>query len=222
LTRAALLIAISAIAGTAAVGLQLGPSAAAQSEPSRVIDRTLVCSTLVHAGVRKIDVYAASTVPVQKDHLGRKVFPQVRLDTGGPQSSGPGSGVIVGGATLVGAQTGEARSEGGSYFILSGKQCRASSRRVALSPRGLDGGRGSPLGETFECFPARRILVRTRAVFRSPTRLRRDRSGQLHTGAALREASFAGTTLSGKPLVYAEAVESGKARLFTAGSCVRD
>jgi hypothetical protein len=221
--KAGLLATIGTLAGSAAIVVQLQPSAAAQSQPSRVIDRTLACSPLVHAGIRKLEVAATSTVPGQKDWRGRRVFPWARLATGGQQSSSGGGSPIVGGATLVAVQTGDAAAQGGSYFLLSAKQCRATSRRVALSLRGLDGGRASPLGsDGFECFPARTILVRARAVFRSPTRLRLDRSGRLFTGAAVREASFAATTLSGKPIAYAEAFETGKARLFTAPSCVPD
>ena len=169
-----------------------------------------------------MNVYATSTVPGQKDFAGRRVFPSAQLDTGGPQSSSGGGSPIVGGATLVSAQTGEPRSDYGSYFILSAKQCKSTSRRVALSSRGLEGGRASPLGDRFECYPPRTILVRARAVFPSPTRLRRDRSGRLVTSVGLRQASFAATTLSGKPLVYAEASDSGRARLFTARGCVPD
>jgi len=218
MTRVALVSSLLA-AVLAAAALSSG----ATGQLSRVIDRTFVCSTLVHAGVRKMDVYATSTVPGQPDYQGRRAFPRTHLITGGIPTSSGGGGPIVGGATLVSAQTGEARESGGAHVVLSDKQCNPSPRRVALSPRGLGGGRASPLGETFECYPPRAILLRTRAVFRSPTRLRRDRWGQLHTGdVPVRQAAFAVTTLSGKPLVYAEVFESGRARLFFAGSCVRD
>ncbi len=182
----------------------------------------MVCATLVHAGIRKLVASAASTVRGQEDSLGRRVFPAASLDTGGPQSSSGGDSPIVGGATLVAGQTGHARREGGAYFIVGDRQCRPSSRRVPLSPRGLEGGRAGPFGDAFECFPARTILVRARAAFRSPTRLRRDRHGRLVTTAALREVSFAARSVSGKPLVYAEASESGRARLFVARGCVPD
>jgi hypothetical protein len=205
-----------------ATALGLHSSARAQSGPSRVFDRTLLCTTLVQAGIRELDVNASSVVRGQVDYQGQKALPSAGLGTGGPVSSGPGQ-PSAGGVTLVSGRAGPARAEGGSYFAVAGTHCERSARRVPLSPRGLQGGRASPLGDSYECVPPRTILVRARAVFRTPTRLRLSRgSGSLSSGAAVREFSFAARTLSGKPLVYADVSETGKARLFTASSCVRD
>jgi hypothetical protein len=213
----------SLVLGPAALGVDPDHRAAEGQARVKVVDQTLACTTLVQAGIRKVTVRAASTVPAQRDPQGRKVFPFAGLDTGGWQSSAGGNSPIVGGATLVSGSTGPSRSERGAYFILSRKQCKATSRRVALSPTGLHGGRASPFGDAYECFPGRTILVRARALFRTATRLRLDRiNGRLVTEAALREVSFAARTLSGKPLVYAEASDSGKARLFVGQGCVRD
>jgi hypothetical protein len=130
------ILAVAAVAGTA-LGLQ--SSASAQSTPSRVFDRTLLCTTLVQAGVREIDVRVASVAPGQRDFDGQKALAAASLGTGGPTSSSP-PGPVVGGATLVGARAGPARRSGGSYFLVSNKQCKPSGQRVSLSPRGLDGG----------------------------------------------------------------------------------
>jgi hypothetical protein len=216
-----LAVALGVVVGATAFGVH--SSARAQSGPSRVFDRTLLCTTLVQAGIRELDVYASSVVRGQVDYQGQKALPAARLGTGGPVSSGPGQ-PSAGGVTLVSGRAGSAREEGGSYFGVAGTHCKRSAMRVPLSPRGLEGGQASPLGsDAFECLPPRTILVRARAVFRSPTRLRIDRrSGSLGTSAALREFSFAARTLSGKPLVYAEVFDTGKARLFVARGCVAD
>jgi hypothetical protein len=214
-------VALGLVVAAAAVGVH--SSARAQSGPSRIFDRTLLCTTLVQAGIRELDVYAGSVVRGQVDYQGQKALPSAGLGTGGPVSSGPGQ-PSAGGVTLVAGSAGPARAEGGSYFLVAGRHCTTSTRRVPLSPRGLEGGQASPLGsDRFECFPPRTILVRARALFRSPTRLRIDRgSGSLSTSAAVREFSFAARTLSGKPLVYAEVFDTGKARLFVAPGCVAD
>jgi hypothetical protein len=215
-----LAIALGLVVGATALGLR--SSAHAQSVPSRVFDRTLVCTTLVQAGIRELDVNASSVVRGQVDYQGQKALPSAGLGTGGPVSSGPGQ-PSAGGVTLVSGRAGPARAEGGSYFLVAGTHCQRSARRVPLLPSGLEGGQASPLGEAYECFPPRTILVRARAVFRSPTRLRISReSGSLWTSAAVREFSFAARTLSSKPLVYADVFDTGKARLFIAPNCVRD
>jgi hypothetical protein len=216
-----LAVALGLVVGATVFGFH--SSARAQSGPSRVFDRTLLCTTLVQAGIRELDVYASSVVRGQLDYQGEKALPSASLGTGGPVSSGPGQ-PSAGGVTLVSGRAGPAREDGGSYFGVAGRHCKTSTRRVPLSPRGLEGGQASPLGsDRFECFPPRAILVRARAVFRSPTRLRIDRgSGFLSTSAPVREFAFAARTPSGKPLVYADVSDTGKARLFVARGCVAD
>jgi hypothetical protein len=74
---------------------------------------------------------------------------------------------------------------------------------------------------------AQRVIVRVRAVFRGPTSLRtyRDFGRRLLAtplAAVAREAQLAVRTPAGKRVMYADVIESGKARLFTAGGCVAD
>jgi hypothetical protein len=110
------------------------------------------------------------------------------------------------------------------------KACKpAAKRRVPLSARGLSGGVAEDEtdpdadADQFECAAPQSVLVRLRGVFHRPTSLRLDRaSRQLTTAEPVREASFAARTVSGKPLVFASASKSGKARIFTAPTCVTD
>jgi hypothetical protein len=62
------------------------------------------------------------------------------------------------------------------------------------------------------------VLIRIRGEFRSPTSLQR---GEF-TAAPLKSGYLAVRSEAGKPLVYAEVFDSGKARLFLAANCVRD
>lgn len=97
--------------------------------------------------------------------------------------------------------------------------CRASKQRVVLGRSHLRGGAATPLGDEYECGGLRRVLVRVRAILASPSSLGGTELLTLHV--PVRKAELAARTLSGKPLVYAEVLETGKARLFTATGCSR-
>ena len=101
------------------------------------------------------------------------------------------------------------------------KACKpASKRRIPLSARGLSGGVADYFGDAFDCPAPRRVFVRTRGIFRTPSSLQLDRESlNLTTDAPVQRASFAVRTTSGKPLAFASVNESGKARIFTAASC---
>jgi hypothetical protein len=216
--RVALLLSVAvALAAVAA----LHPSAAAP-QSGRVIDRTLLCTTIGQAGVRKLTVSALAPVRGQTDPAsGEPQLAGARLHTGPPTSSSGGGRRAVGGTSLVDADAGAPVPENNWSFSLSRQQCRASRVHVPLSARGLMGGAADALGDSYECFPPRRVLVRVRAVFRSRTSLRLNSvTGHLFTRMPVREVFLAVRTSSGKPLAYAAASESGKARVFAAPSCL--
>lgn len=191
---------------------QVIPPAAA---PARVIDRTLLCPVEVQAGVRKLNVYVQAAVAGQKDLLGNKALAHAQLTTGSS----------IQGTVLVGSVAGAANPvlRSGSTLGINRRDCRASTVRIPLSSRGLVGGAASPFGDGFECFPGRRILIRVRASFGSPTSLRLDqRIGILSTRALVREVQFRAVTETGRPLVFASLLASGKARVYTGTGCVAD
>jgi len=100
--------------------------------------------------------------------------------------------------------------------------CKPSSARVALTTvrllrRTLESG-----SETFDCDAPRRVLVRFRATVRASGSLRGRARIFLATSAPVRDAMLAVRTPAGKLLSYADVTESGKARLFTARTCVPD
>jgi hypothetical protein len=104
---------------------------------------------------------------------------------------------------------------------LNRRVCTPSTARVPLTATGLRGGAPGPFGQDFDCVAPRRVLVRLRAVMASPPTLYQDRQF-LKTRTAVKEGYLAVRTPTGKPLVFATVSESGKARLLTASSCVRD
>jgi hypothetical protein len=177
---------------------------------ARIIDRTLLCSTLLQAGVRKIGFGGTAAARGQEDVAGRKQLAEVGLTSGSHNPAGL-AGIVAGGSVDP--------ARGSDTFYINRRYCSPSRTRVPLSARGLVGGAASPFGEGYECFPPRRILVRARAIFRSPTSLRR-RAESFWTPTPVERGYVAARTLSGKPLVFGEIAESGAARLFAAPRCI--
>jgi hypothetical protein len=99
--------------------------------------------------------------------------------------------------------------------------CRPVTRRVPLTTKGLRGGPVGALAEQFDCAAPRRVLVRLRAVRQRPAPFFRDRHF-LKTRGDLAAGFLAVRTQSGRPLAFATVSESGKARLFTARSCIEE
>lgn len=211
MSRVSVSVVLAASLATALlVGEGANPAASA-----RVIDRTAVCSIDLHAGLRKLDVYTQAAVAGQKDYLGNKARANASVSSGSLAGSTGFAGVVAGAASP--------RIYGNSTLWIDDRRCRPAAARIPLSPRGLAGGAASPFGDEYDCFPTRRVLIRVRAVFSTPTALRLDRrSGLLTTRALVREARIAVRTQTGKPLVFTSLNASGRARLFTASSCVAD
>jgi hypothetical protein len=208
------------LAALGAVGFVSQPSASAQSAPSRVIDRTFLCTTGVQAGIRKLELQARSgTRDAEKPNRWQSLADMV--------VSTPSTDTTLAAQVLLRTSAGRGGLadppnvgvDGG--LDISPKRCKASRARVPLSSRGLSGG---PLvfEEKYECFPPRSLVVRVRASFRTPTRLKRNSFGFLGTVEGPRQVEFAMRTRAGRPFVYGSVSDSGKARLFFVGSCVRD
>jgi hypothetical protein len=209
---ASLIVALGAalfLAGV--VAAQLGAATPGTSS-ARVIDQTLRCSIPRWAGNREITVFAQSGVRESPSKW--KSLAAATINTRGSQIS------------LFQAAAGfpvPTEFKGLAVFdttLLIGEACRPATARVPLSARGLDGGAADPFGDVYKCSVSRTVLVHVRAVFRSSAFLRRDpRSGGRFTRTPVKTASLAIRTQSGRPVVFATVLESGKARLFTAGAC---
>jgi hypothetical protein len=187
-----------------AVAFSFGPSADAQTAPSRVIDRTLRCTIFVTAGVRQIELSANSAAPQY-----------------GPAAAAESYGLpntVYGGLAAV--------SSGG--LTHNSSRCTPVRARVPLTPAGLEGGRASPFEDEFDCAASRHVLVRVRAVFREPASLRLDwtdstrRHKHMTARGSVRTGAFAVRTETGRPIAYADILASGRARLFTGRGCFPD
>jgi hypothetical protein len=192
----------------------------------RVLDRTLVCTTVPVGGARKITVKGHQGVRQGSSAWKQLAFAVVGTGAAGgsPVTSLDNSlawitaGVPSGTTTMDGPRWPHYPHNEGT-IVFNRRLCTPSAARVPLTPARLEGGPASPLGEEIDCFPPRRVLVRLRAVMQSPPPLFGNEMF-LKTTVPAREGSLAVRTLSGKPLVFATVLGSGKARLYTASSCV--
>jgi hypothetical protein len=201
------------------------PFQASASAP-RIIDRTLVCTTALVGGVRKITVRGHRGIRQSASEWRQLAFAVVASGTvaSATESLDVSLAWITAGAP--GGHTSMDQPTGWPHYphnegtvAFNRRHCTPSAARVPLVPARMDGGAASPLGEEIDCFTPRRVLVRLRAVMQSPPLLFGAQSF-LKSIVPARESSLAVRTLSGKPLVFANVLASGRAKLYTARSCV--
>lgn len=225
---------VAPLVGVAVVAACAVAARPAHSQGTRIVDQTYVCGVTAKAGVRKVEVAAQRGF---RDEGVWKWFARASVENwGGPQVRLPPNDVgfvatsdlnwgFGGSAALTEAQSDPPyrRSFRASVSLTPRRACAASSVRVPLSSRGLDGGPADYFGDEYACVSPARVVVRVRATFAQPATLTLDRSqGVLRTRraqGAVREAQVAVRTTSGRPLAYASASSSGTSRIFTAKGC---
>jgi hypothetical protein len=213
-------VASVATAGLVCAALLTGSAARAEPGAAGVIDRTYRCAVFFRGGTYLLDSRA---------HAGS------RVDAGWARLpyAGIRSGVFSGEAGNLVAWVTSGKPTPSSMIDqdydafpvktygtvgIRREGCREVATRIPLSSAGLRGGPAPPLGDSYECYAPRQVLVRVRAVLAAPAVLRRGEDFST-THVPVREAKLAARTLAGKALVYADVVESGKARLFAARGC---
>jgi hypothetical protein len=209
-TIAAGAVAILAVAVAAA-----GAPAASESESapaaSRVFDRTYRCAGLPYGGRRHVSPFAQPGVRDFGDKTRWHNLAHAALHTGSHYND----------STVLSMGAGSPPpAEGALGLSVNTQICRARAPRIPLSVRGLEGGPPTPLGDELHCRAAGRVSIRVRAVFKRPATLRRGPFGFISTSEHVLRAALAVRAQNGKPLVFAEVFESGRARLFTAPGCV--
>jgi hypothetical protein len=228
---AAVLIVLALLAvGFAGASFLRQPFAVTAPQQSRVLDRTYACAHRAFGDVEEVQTRAGTGIRETRSTW--KQLPYAAAQAGRSTSS-PYSRwgeltfsyawITAGAPSRTTRINNEWRDDVGvpATLAVSSKACRPASKRIPLSRAGLSGSAASPFGEEFDCRTPRRFLVRVRAVFAGRTTLR-SRDGFLATRTPAREAQLAVRTEKGKPLVYAEVRDSGKASLFTANGCVRE
>jgi hypothetical protein len=211
--------------------LPLLPASVQATPPNRVVDRTLLCSTVLAGGARDIEVKGHRGTGRSGSTWIRPAFASV---TSGPATNGGPQNPTILDNSLVWMTAGRPsaastlveehllsdlyRTQVWGTLAVNARLCRLTKARVTLSPQGLQGGALGPFEDGFSCATSRRVVVRVRAVLATAGVLRSFRSFG-RTTVPIREGKFVVQTEAGRRLAYAEVFESGRARLFTAGSC---
>jgi hypothetical protein len=212
----------------AAMGFALQAQARPQAPAARVVDRTMVCAAGLSGGIYEVEIRAQSGAVRKGSRWDKPALAMVTTGSTGSAAQALDNAVawVVAGTpsgeaslvqTLVGI-TYPVRTWG---TLAMASRCRVSRARPALSAAGLRGGGVGPFGTLFDCPTPRRFLVRMRAVLTASSPLR-NRRGYLATTTTASEGRITISTAAGKRLAYAEVASSGRARLFTAPSCVTD
>jgi hypothetical protein len=208
------------------------PSASRRAAlPRAVIDHTYVCATAPLGGIYEIEARARAGTRQAGAPSTWFQLPLASVTTGGVRSSAAALDNML---TWVSAGRPSDTTTvipnpfaDFSYPIrawgtlaVNRRLCRPTSARVPFTRKGLTGGAASQLGEELDCVSPRRVLVRVRAIASSST-LKQYRQF-VRTTEPVQEARLAVQVPSGKPVIYAELFQSGKARLFTARGCAPD
>jgi hypothetical protein len=188
---------------------------AASEQRSRVVDRAVLCTIEPQGGIRELNVYGQSGVRSTDDPVKWTTLPYALFNNGSVWKNGFAS---------ITAGRDDASTQVFSSLWYDGARCKLSKKKVVFTRKGLpSGGAASPLKERWECVAPKQVLLRIRGEFASPTRWRFISAFRQYgaNGPPLRFAQLMATTLTGKPLAYADANESGRARLFFRGTCLR-
>lgn len=205
------------------IALAIGAGSAAHAEPSapqaRVVDRTFACAVFVRGGVYLVDAHAHAGTHL-KAKWARLPYAGVRS---GVFSGGTGNLLawITAGEPVAATMVDQDYDTFGATFGTVGVRregCRATNASVPLTSAGLRGGPVTQLGTKTKCFAPKQVLVRIRAVLAGSGELRAGRDYST-SHLTVQSAKLAVRLPSGKPLVYADVLESGRTRLFAARGC---
>jgi hypothetical protein len=203
-----------AIAVTVVVLIATATAEVGGGAPSRIVDRTLVCTPFaLSAGLRDVDV-------ITSPRGGPLLRGTVRADSVGYIALGSGAGSSAD-LVLVRARPQERYQQQpqapGVYA--NTRRCSRAKASLPLSPRGLA---GSPVkyASSDECGVRGRVLVRVRAVLESPTSW----LGASGPYAGARKNVLEGmiairSERTRRPLAVLQLDRSGETKLWTSASC---
>lgn len=203
---------------------------ASRGTTEAVIDHTYACATVFLGGIYRVESRA---------HVGRRIgsewakLPYAVVASGGVTrtpgvDTAPGNSLawVTAGnpspSSTIDLEWLAFTARAGGTLGVNRTLCNPAHAAVSLSTSGLRGGAVGSDGTTIECDAPKRVFVRFRATVRGSTVLRERARLFLATNAPASDAKLAVRTPSGRLLAYADVSDSGKARLFTARSCVPD
>jgi hypothetical protein len=186
----------------AALAAPLAAYARPEAASVTVIDRTVVCDVGLYGGIPKLHIVATSAIRSGPQEKTAEISVVTKPDAGPDRLTGVGGG----------------------YMELS-PQCKRSTAHVPLTSRGLSGFVASQFEDDLGCPTPARVLIRVRAVFPGRASLRLgapvpNSPRVWYAIAPVDKGEIAVRTIKGKPIAYESfSSKTGKARLFTRGSC---
>jgi hypothetical protein len=187
-----------ALAAAALPPASLAP--AADAAPSRVVDRTWVCSPVAAQGFRTIELAGA---PASEQTPAR-----ISIASGGTQSPVPL--VTIENKRLLGRPTGA--------IYVNARRCKRVARRPALTSKGLITPPDRFLTES-DCDAPPKVVVRVRAILEKAASWRPAGQGVAIVRADVREASFVVRKVPDAPFAFAAIDQAGGIRVFENDRC---
>jgi hypothetical protein len=183
---------------------------------TNVVERTLSCTTGVQAGAHV--VYVGVQSGLKKGNVFQNLA-QASVTTAGTRVASNPNQVQPQLVAMTAGYPAKPPLTGGGLGY-DKKRCTPVKANVPFTRRGLSGGIARQFGEQVQCFPPGKVLVHFRTVFASRPAVRTDPKSRFWSALGRIEVGqIAVRTTSGKALAFADVVDSGRARGFTAGSC---
>ena len=198
---------IAGLVGAAA----LATAGSVVSAPSRIVDRTFVCTPMTFGGVRDLDLWAS---PPRTDPWTIPAYLVARTGTTLPTSD-----LVFARARAQGkiGWTLPLAGPGGVY--VHARRCTPTRRAVSLSPKGLPGPSAQWFSEA-TCSLRGRVLVRARATLAAPAEWRRADKTYLGAQSRVMEATLAlRSERTGEPLALMKLAPDGGTRFWSAPRC---
>jgi hypothetical protein len=209
----------------------IAPGSTAWPAAPVVIDRTLSCNTVTLGGIREVEARA---------HRGYRFGNEWQKLPYAVVSSGAEAGSSVGGRTIApdnslawitAGSPSPATTADDEYLTFPVKNsgtlglnttiCKPAKKRIPLTRASLRNAGAISLLEEYDCPSPKVVFVRVRAVVTSKATPRR-RGFFKAISIPVQEAELAVRTAAGKPMVYAQVLQSGRTRLYTAPRCAPD
>ena len=196
----------------AAPAVGIASSASASPAATRVVDRTLLCRVGYSGGARLL-LLSAQSAARSGDKL--EWLAHATVSTPGNPLSRQNAEPTLAGVTAGWPPPPPFTSGGLGY---DNTRCGPSRAKVPFSSKGLMGGVANAFGEDLRCIVGKSVLVRVRASFTEPVVEEPNKAGDFVSALGrMTTGQIAVRTLTGRPLVYADVADGGRARLFSKG-----
>ncbi len=189
--------------------------ASGTTAPSRIVDRTFVCTPIAYGGVRDLDLRASPTRTDPRT-IPRTIPAYLVVRTG---TTARDNDLVVVRARVHAAVGAVTRAAGAAGVYAHHRRCTPSRASVPLSSKGLP---APPAGwySDVTCSLRGRALVHVRARLAAPAEWRRTDGTHLGAQKRVEEAWLAvRSERTGEPLAFMQVDNAGKTRLWTALRC---